>query len=198
MPLFLSQVNKLLVTVNELPVADFEGYVAQKAVNAFQGALTFVSSLYRWPHLKTEVAATSWVGDTIAVLPEFQSVINVYDGTTRAQQIEYSQLKRDYGTLPVWCYRDQQSLLFQPQSAAQKAALRFHLLLMPTIPQTINDNVTLDAPFLRCVMLYAENELHRTHTTDLAAGNAASRQFEVELQTLRTRRESDTPTHWRF
>jgi hypothetical protein len=189
MPSFLSQVNKLLVTVNELPVADFEGYVAQKAVNAFQSALTFVSSLYRWPHLKTEVAATSWVGDTIAVLPEFQSVINVY---------EYSQLKRDYGALPVWCYRDQQSILFQPQSAAQKAALRFHLLLMPTIPQTISDNVTLDAPFLRCVMLYAENELHRTHTTDLAAGNAASRQFEVELQTLRTRRESDTPTHWRF
>jgi len=205
MPSFLSQTNELLITVGELPVDDFEGYVARKAVLAFQQALRFVSSLYRWPHLRSEVAATSWVGDTVANLPEFQSVIAVFLSDTpklTLPKVTYERLQE--GALnavdvpSMWAYRDQRSLQFRPVDTDSKAKLRFYLLLAPTVPVNVSDNITLDSQFLQCVMLYAESILHRTHTTDLASANASSRQFEVELQTLRTRRESDTPTAWRY
>ena len=204
---FLDQTNQLLVTVGELPVSDFEGFVARKAVLAFQQALTFVSSLYRWPHLRTEVVASSWVGDNVAVLPAYQSVIAVFyeDGLSvkvKLGKTTYEDMQRyiyDAPGIPrKWAHRDQYSMLLQPTDAASKLLVKFYLLLMPTIPTAISDNITLDPAFLQCVMLYAESILHRTHTTDLASANAVSRQFEVELQTLRTRRESDKPTHWRF
>lgn len=205
MPSFLDQTNELLITVGELPVSDFEGYVARKAVLAFQQSLRFVSSLYRWSHLRSEVVATSWVGDTVANLPEYQSVISVYFqdvGKKKLEEVTYQKLQEGALNIPeapcMWAHRDQRSLLFRPVDNQSKNKLRFYLLLTPTVPVNVSDNITLDAAFLQCVMLYAEAVLHRTHTTDLASANAASRQFEVELQTLRTRRESDTPTAWRY
>jgi hypothetical protein len=205
MPTFLDQTNDLLLTVGELPVSDFDGYVARKAVLAFQQALRFVSTLYRWPHLRSEVVPTSWVGDTVANLPEFQSVIAVFlqdSPKIKLPEVTYQKLQEgilDVADTPtMWAHRDQRSLQFRPVDATNKAKLRFYLLLAPTVPVNVSDNITLDAQFLQCVTLYAESILHRTHTTDLASANASSRQFEVELQTLRTRRESDTPTTWRY
>jgi hypothetical protein len=205
MPSFLDQTNDLLLTVGELPVSDFDGYVARKAVLAFQQALCFVSTLYRWPHLRSEVVATSWVGDTVANLPEFQSVMAVFlqdNPKLKLPEVTYQKLQEGVlnsaATPTMWAHRDQRSIQFRPVDAANKAKLRFYLLLAPTVPVNVSDNITLDAQFLQCVMLFAESILHRTHTTDLASANASLRQFEVEVQTLRTRRESDTPTTWRY
>lgn len=202
----LQTINDLLTTVGELPAADIDGIVARKALLALQQSITFVSSLYRWPHLRTEVVSTSWVGSTVANLPAFQSVISVFLEDSKEKvllgEATYEDVQShafdDAGAPTMWTHRDQRSLLFPPVSLAFQPKVKFFLLLSPTIPINKNDEITLDPQFLQCVMLYAEQILHRTHTTDLASGAAAYRQFEVELQTLRTRRESDSPTQWRF
>lgn len=209
MATFLTLVNDLLTSVGELEAPDFQGISSRKAVLSWQKAIRFVSNTMRWRHLRSQVNPSSWVGFNVAIVPAYQSVLGVYlddvapsTGTTKLYRREYQQvwLRRNLTpSIPCsWSERTETSIIMDPVATSYRSLIQVDLILVPTIPTLVSDEVSYPENFLQCCALYAEVEMHRIHTTDPTGYNQALAAFEQQLQLERTREGSDLPSYWRM
>lgn len=201
---FLSKVNSLLERIGELEAPDFDGVVSRKAVAAWQDSLLFISSTMRWRHLRVQVAANSWVGDSVANVPKYQTVLHVYhEGCTLREApfedvLKAIQASTLSGVPTVWAQRNEGSILLTPTSNLEKPKVLFDLILLPTVPQLVSDVIQLPTQFEQCVDLYAEALLHQRHTTDTVAFSQVKQQLEQQLQLLRIREGGDNSRQMRW
>lgn len=192
----LNTCNEVLLNVGETEQLDFSTPVGKKARLAVRSAISAVSSLHAWQHLQTTILATSWVGATATLVP-IQELYSVALGTDVLRSVGFDELWERAQRIPAtatplyYSRAEQNTVLVYPNpTAAEQLAMRFRVLLQPTIPSLAADSYTLPDDFYELVGIYAQMLLHRNHTTDATAAEMCSREFEMRTHMVRTRQTS--------
>lgn len=192
----IDAVNELLLVIGELPVTNLSSPVARKAVIALNRAASQVAQHHRWTFLRATSGVTAVPGDAGAYTILFPSsrILSVYlPGNVLQEQPPLELLKQAKQTpatgIPRYWARVTDSLLrIYPAMlpAAVPTATVLYLGLIPTLAVD-SDVLTVPDDVYYCIQLFAEMTMHRIHTADMGALQAATLEYENKLHFARTK-----------
>lgn len=195
----LQACNQVLLNVGETEVPELTSPPARKARLSVQRAIRSVASLHNWTYLQKVIQPSAWLNGYATVVPT-QDVYTASVGTTILRSADIDALYEQSVKAPVvsstpthFSRVDETTIFFYPEpSVAERDSIRLRVLLQQQVPQQAGDSFTLPDDVMDCVMIYAEMLMHRNHTTDSAAMQQCSQEFEMRLHNLRSRDSSQT------
>lgn len=189
----LEAVNELLLIVGELDVATLTSPVARKAVVAIQRGISAVSDLHRWSYLEATVVPSSVSGNVLTLLfPNSRIRFVSFSQTVLSEEPE-PRIYAAIATSPatgwprVFARLSESTVLIYPTIVpADLSKFSLKVNQLPILPIIATDVITLPDSVYNCVQLHAEVIMHRIHTGDMEALNAAQAEFETKLHYART------------
>lgn len=199
MATFLAEANEVLLMVGEREVASFTSPTGKKTRLALRRAINMCAMLHSWRFLRMRVQPSSliqWSNSTVT-LPPFTDLLGVNLGINNLSQgnprglVNLTNLSTPsvaIGTPTTYSIiGDNQVIVWPMPSDVDKLLLTFDIVAIPTLPSLPTDEFAFPSYFTALCSLYAQYVMHLTHTTDLAAADATMREFEMTVQTARTK-----------
>jgi hypothetical protein len=192
----IDAVNELLLVIGELPVTNLSSPVARKAVIAINRAASQVGQHHRWTFLRATTGVTAVPGDAGAYTILFPSsrILAVYlPGNVLQEQPPLSllqQAKQVPATgVPRYWSRVTETLLRIYPAMLPAAVPTATVLYLGLISEMFvaTDTLTVPDDVYYCIQTYAEMTMHRIHTADMNALQAATLEYENKLQYARTK-----------
>ncbi len=193
----LEACNEVLLNVGETEVPDLSAPHAKKARLSIQRALRSVASLHNWTYLQKVIQPSSWLNGYATIVP----CQDIYTVSLRTDLLLSAGIDELYdravrfpnldGTPTHFSRVDETTIFVYPQpSVVDQADIMLRVLLQQQVPQLAGDDFSLPVDVYDCIMIYAEMLMHRNHTTDSAAMQQCSQEFEMRLHNLRSRDSS--------
>lgn len=196
----LQAVNRVLLNINERPLADTTTLMGQKVKNALETALTDISEAQDWRFSEEVVYSLLWTGNEITLGDNIQKVEEVFyvDGTFGNIPLQY--MHRDqFDRYPTSSYTAGRGIYWTdidynkvrvvpyPSTVSEQAKIAFRVLKRLTLPTT--DDAFFDMPdqFVLLAVRRATELMARSHTEDLNLADAYGMEYRESLQQLRTK-----------
>ena len=198
MATLLSEVNNVLTLMNAQRVSSVtDNDLALKVKLALEQAIRqIVLANNQWPWLQTQLASTSWTGET-AMLDS--SVLDVkfirYDTSVPIQYVEAEQFfsRTNYAGSEPLCYtRIGETYYFYPypDTDAERDKVRFHVIKTPSLPQADTEEYDSRIPveFFDLFRASAMAELSVNHLADAQMAQYYNQRTSDLLALLRSKR----------
>jgi hypothetical protein len=191
MTTLLELVNEVLNEIGEIGTTNTVGVLGFKGKVAVLSGLSYVSGMRDWRFLKKQLYCLTTTAYRAFLTPTpFKSVRSVFTLSTVLTEVSPYMIRRLIVTSPslssdfplYWAVDTEDSILIYPDpSPAVLLELAFESNVSYTLPTT--DATVLDATapyeFYRCVSLYAQARLFRTHASDYEAARLTMQEFKL-------------------
>lgn len=194
----LQTVNRILLNINERPLADTTTLMGQKVKDCIETALTDIAEAQDWRFAEEVLASVSWTGNEVTLGTDIQKVEEVFYADSSFGYIPLQYLHRDsFDRYPTSTYTSGRGLFWTdvdynrvritpyPTTAPEQAKILFRVLKRITLPQTDSSFFSVPDQFVLLMVRRATELMARRHTEDLALAQAYGDEYRESLQQLK-------------